>query len=160
MPDVTFKYAGPPGTAAPYGDPFTVRDIWAPWLKDIWTKTLESNGYKPEGAPFTPTYESGTVSWPGNDGTVQTIALNPLEFPTMITCQTLALMYAVNSKPLTVVETPFIGLGPVVTSLMLRLLVFPNGKNLPAYQMANWYTNNPPEDADALCKEYIARVWP
>lgn len=159
--DVTYKYTGT--AAAPYGTPFVVHDSWAEWLQKVWADALIANGYAVQQPPWVPTYESNFVSWPGTDGTMQTAALNPLHFPTLETANLLALKYAVEGKQLTVIEVPFLGLGPVMSRAIARLLQWPNGATLPAYQLANYFTNNPEDKsdaADALSRLYIAKVWP
>ncbi len=153
--DVTYKYAGPAGSVALYGDPFVVKDAWQDWVKDVWVKQLVATGYEVQRPPFVPTYESGTVTWPGNDGKLQSAPLNELHFPTRETCDVLAGKYGAI-----VVEVPFFGLGPVASAAVQRLLLFPGG-TLPAYQLANYYTNNPEDKssaADSLCKLLIQRV--
>lgn len=159
--DVTYKYTG---TSNPlYGPTYTVPDIWVDWLKQWWDTVLLANGYVTQGAPWVPQYESGVVAWPGNNGTMQTAELNPLQFPTQDTALHLAQRYAVDGKALHVIEVPFLGLGPIHSTAMQRLLQWPNLATLPAYQLANYFTNNPEDKsdaADALCRLYIAKVWP
>lgn len=160
MSDQILKYGG--DGAAPYGDPFVVRDSWPGWLKDTWINTLASSGYAPQKAPWVPKYDVNSISWPTNDGAMKTIEMEPWEFPTMETAMELAARYAINGKPLTVLEIPFVG-GPVSSLAVQRLLLFPNGNTLPAYQLANYYTFNPEDKnnaADHLCRLLIARVWP
>lgn len=165
MPDQVFRYAGPAGSVALYGDPFTIPDSWTQptaadpdWVKKVWIAQLLATGYELQSAPFLPTYESGVISWPGNDGKVQTAAINRAEFPTQETADKLAEMY----KGVTL-NVPFFGLGPVGIGVPMRLIQFPNGATVPAYQLANYYTNNPedkfPGDADHLCRLLIARVY-
>ncbi len=164
MSDVTYKFTGQ--GAPPYGDPVIVPDSWVQWLKDFWTKFLPAEGYVEQTAPWVPTYESGVVMWPGNDGTMQQTDLNPLQFPTKATCLELAHRYAVEGKDLIVIELPFLGLGPVVSKAVRRILghpVNPSLPTLPAYQLANYFTNNPEDKssaADTLSKLLIAQIWP
>ncbi len=161
MPDITYKFTGK--GQAPYGDPFVVKDSWAQWLQDVWATALTGNGYSVQLPPWVPTYEEGIVSWPGNDGTMQSTALNPLEFPTQETCQILANRYAVSNKSLVIVSVPFLGGGPIMSHAIQRLLMWPNGATLPAFQLANYFTNNPEDKstaADTLCKLLILQVYP
>src|SRR5437016_1762306 len=107
--DVTYKYTG---TGNPlYGPTYTVPDIWVDWLKVWWAETLLANGYGylVQGAPWVPQYESGVVAWPGNNGTMQTAELNPLQFPTKDTAFHLAARYAIDGKQLLLIEIPFLG---------------------------------------------------
>ncbi len=164
MPDITYKFTGQ--GSAPYGDPVIVSDSYPQWLKDWWATLLPTEGYVVQGPPWMPTYESGVVMWPGNDGTMRQTDLNPLEFPSKATCLELAHRYAVDGKDLILIEQPFLGLGPVVTKAVRRVLghpVNPSLPTLPAYQLADYFTNNPEDKsgaADALCKLLIARIWP
>ncbi len=155
--------------APPYGSPFTVVDSWVDWLKQVWVTNLTSMGYTLQEVAWVPTYEAGYVSWPANDGQMVTTAINPLEFPTRDTANKLAQMYATRSPndgtiiPLVVLELPFLGLGPVVSTAIMRVFVFPNGKHLDVWPLANYYTNNPSDKsnaADSLCKLLIATVYP
>jgi len=163
MPDQVFRYAGPAGSVAPYGDPFTVKESWPAWQKQVWINALAESGYGPQQSSWTPTYESGSVSWPGNDGVMQSAALDEYECPTKATADHLAALYGVNGQPLHVLEFPFVGAGPVASSAVTRLLQWPNFATLPVKQLAMYYTLNPedkfPHVADNLCKLLIAQVW-
>lgn len=156
MPDLIYTFGGKPN--APYGDPVVVK---ASWNQEMWASYLIPAGYTLLQPPWVPEYEQGiTVSSPGAGGQVITYPLNPLEFPTQATVEKLAVMYAVDGVPLIVISEPFLGPGPVVSSAIVRLLQWPNNGKLSAFQLANYWTNNPPQVADELSKLLIARIWP
>jgi hypothetical protein len=160
--DQTFVYTGT-GQAI-YGNPFVVKDSWPARSKELWIAALSSSGYLLQAPPFVPTYEQGlTVTYPNDQGGMTVLPLNQLEFPTLGTCQILAKMYAVtvngNLSPLVVLEIPFTSAGPDYSPAMIRLLQFPNFNTLPAWQLADYWTNSA-VDADQMCKLLIARVYP
>ncbi len=156
MTDLVFRYGGT--GAAPYGDPFTVKANWGPWLQQRWIDALSETGYAPQKGPFLPTYEAHTVQWPGNDGTMQSAPIDQFTTPTEATANTLATMYAAK-----VISVPFLGLGPITSTATVRLLLFPNGATIPAGGLARLFTQNPedqfPGVADKLARAEIAKVW-
>lgn len=146
MSDITYKYNG---SGDYYGDPFTVRASWPPAVQKMWVDAL-ARSYTAQAAPWEPTYETLVIYWPGNDGTLQSYTQEKaLQFPTMDTCQKLADMYGA-----TVVEAPFLGEGPVVTTAKRRSLQWAN-KQIEAWPLANAYTNNPPDLANKMCLALI-----
>ena len=162
MEDTIYVYSGPPGTSPPYANPFTVSGTWADWLRDAWIKALTSNGYATQAAPWTPTYEPATVSWPGNDGNVNTIPLDRFQVPTKETAEELARRYAVRGKPLVILDIPFIGPGWAFSKAIFRHLQWPNNATMPVSTLATFYSQNPENQshaADGLCRALIARIW-
>lgn len=161
MADIIFRYAGQ--GAAPYGDPYTVLGSWPEWVQERWISALKGSGYTSPEPAWVPTFESGSVSWPENNGQMQTVALDPYELPTRATVDHLAALYGPGGKSLHVIETPFVGAGPVASNATTRLLQWPNLATLPANQLAKYYAQNPedrfPHVADNLCKLLIARIW-
>lgn len=162
MADQIFRYAGI--GSAPYGDPVIVRESWGPNILQMWVSALSNSGYTLQSAPWVPTYEEGWVHWPGNDGRMQTAELGQYEIPTRETADHLAKLYAVDGKPLHVLEYPFISGGPAASASLVRLLQWPNLQTLPVWQLAVYYTLNAedihPHVADGLCKLLIARIYP
>ncbi len=150
MPDQIYKYNG---SGDYYGDPVVIKDSWPQPVKDMWVKAL-SSGYTLQAAPWVPTYETLVITWPGNDGSLQSFTQpNDPEFPTKDTCTHLASLYAA-----TVTEIPFFGGGPSSSTAVKRLLLFSNGKSIEAWALANAYTNNPPDLADKICRNLIAEL--
>lgn len=164
MADLTLRYMGQTGTAAPYGDPFVIKDSWPQWQKQMWLDALTDAGYGPEKKPFVPTYEQFTVSWPGNDGQMVTMPIEqPLGIPTKATAEAIASRFAIKGVPLHILELPWIGAGPATSSAVTRLVQFPNLATLPVKQLAEYFTHAPedqfPNVADKECRDLIARVW-
>lgn len=161
MSDLIFRYYGPAGSPAPYGDPVVVPSA----MLQYWIAALTAYSYGPEKVPFLPTYEPHTISWPNNSGGLDTAPLDQYEVPTLETASKLAQMYAVKGVPLHLVQVDFVGAGPVKSEAKTRLLQWPGPDYpmLPVKQLALYYTNNPedkfPGVADKMCRDLIARVW-
>lgn len=157
MADQIYRYSGPPGTPPPYGDPFVVKDGWADWLKRAWIAALAANGYGGQVKSWIPTYESGKVTWPGNDGAVHSLPVERFFLVTQDTAEQLAARFGVNGKSLTILPIPFF-------DSVERYLQWPNGKFLAANQLAQFYTNNPEDQYPGLALHLsqllIQQVWP
>lgn len=156
MSDQIFRYAGT--SAAPYGDPFVVRDEWLPRLKEMWISALILSNYGPQLAPWIPTFESGQVSWPGNDGSIQTLPMNKFFLVTRETAEKLAEIFSIEKgHPLVIVEQPFF-------NAIQRFLKFPNGRTVACNQLAQYYYNNPEDKFPGLALHLslmlISQVWP
>ncbi len=148
MPDQIYVYSG---TGNFYGQTFTVRGSWPPNIIKMWTDAL-AGSYTLQAPVWVPEYETITVSWPGEGGSLHSL-VEPFasQFPTAATVQHLAELYGGTME-----ELPFFdGGGPISSNAVKRFLRFPS-KLIEAWPLANAYTNNPPALADKMCQGLIA----
>ncbi len=145
MPDLTFR-------DTIYGT-ITIYESWPQWLKDTWMNALTMAGVHMPTPPFVPTYDAGDVHWPNNDGTIASAAIDRFQLASKETADHLAKQYGAIVSAM-----PFVGAGPVTSSAIVRMLVFPNGIAINAGMMAAPYTLNPEDQFPGVADHAIKLI--